>query len=109
MSVPLANILSIDLEDWNQLIHRRLTGTTGGPSSNVDRQLDSLLSLLEEHRQKATFFTLGMLAQARPDVVRRVAAAGHEIASHGFAHRRVYQMTPEEFRADLTRSKTLLE
>lgn len=109
MSQPVANILSIDLEDWNQLIHRRLTGATGEPSGNVDRQLDSLLFLLDERQQKATFFVLGMLAKARPDIVRRVASAGHEIASHGFAHRRVYQMTREEFREDVARGKALLE
>jgi len=108
-STPIPNILSIDLEDWHQLVHRRMKGEAGSPSANVERQLETLLALLEEHQVRATFFTLGMLAEARPEVVRRVAAAGHEIASHGYQHRRVYQMSPEEFRADTAKSKALLE
>src|SRR4051812_21759621 len=63
----VTNILSIDLEDWHQLVHRRLKGATGPPSRNVDRQLDALLALFDEHRVKATFFALGMLAETRPD------------------------------------------
>ena len=105
----ILNILSIDLEDWHQLVHRRLNGGVGSPSANVDRQLETLLALLDEHKVKATFFTLGMLAEARPELVRRVAAAGHEIASHGYLHRRVYEMSPGQFRTDTSKSKVLLE
>jgi polysaccharide deacetylase family protein (PEP-CTERM system associated) len=105
----VANILSIDLEDWHQLVHRRLKHSSAAPSGNVDRQLDMLLALLDAHNVKATFFTLGMLAEARPELVRRVAAAGHEIASHGYAHRRVYQMSRDEFRVDAAKGKALLE
>ncbi|MBI2677547.1 MAG: polysaccharide deacetylase family protein [Candidatus Koribacter versatilis] len=105
----VTNILSIDLEDWHQLVHRRLKNASSSPSANVDRQLETLLALLDEHKVKATFFTLGMLAEARPELVQRVANAGHEIASHGYAHRRVYQMTRREFHADTSRGKALLE
>jgi polysaccharide deacetylase family protein (PEP-CTERM system associated) len=103
------NILSIDLEDWHQLVRRRLQGNPGKPSANVDRQLQRLLGLLDEHSTKATFFTVGMLAEARPDLVRQVAALGHEIGSHGHLHRRVYQMSQGQFEADAKKSKSLLE
>ena len=108
-SLPIPNILSIDLEDWHQLVHRRLKREAGSPSANVDRQIEVLLGLLDEHKVKATFFTVGMLAEARPEIVRRVAEAGHEIASHGFLHRRVYDMSRGQFRADAKKSKALLE
>lgn len=111
MSTParVPNILSIDLEDWHQLVHRRLGNAFGSPSENVERQLDTVLALLDEHHVKATFFTLGMLAEVRPELVRRVAAAGHEIASHGNVHRRVYDMSEGQFRADTEKSKSILE
>jgi polysaccharide deacetylase family protein (PEP-CTERM system associated) len=105
----VTNILSIDLEDWHQLVHRRLTNASGAPSGNVERQLDIVLALLEEHQVKATFFTLGMLAEARPELVRRVVAADHEIASHGNLHHRVYDMSQEQFRSDTKKSKSILE
>ena len=109
MSKSALNILSIDLEDWHQLVQRRLTGEVRSPSANIDRQIEALLGLLDENKVKATFFTLGMLAAARPDLVRRVAGAGHEIASHGYLHRRVYQMSAGQFRADAKKSKLLLQ
>jgi polysaccharide deacetylase family protein (PEP-CTERM system associated) len=58
---------------------------------------------------KATFFTLGWVAERHPDLIRRILAAGHELASHGFAHFRASDQTPEEFRADVRRTKRLLE
>jgi polysaccharide deacetylase family protein (PEP-CTERM system associated) len=108
-SLPIRNLLSIDLEDWHQLLRRRLTGAAGPVTCNIDRQLDVVLQLFADHQVKATFFCLGLLAEARPDVIRRVAAAGHEIASHGYAHYRVYELGPERFRDDTARGKALLE
>lgn len=105
----ITNILSIDLEDWHQLVQRRLTGEEGAPGNAVDRQLDRVLSLLAAHQTKATFFVLGMLAAARPELVKRIAAAGHEIACHGYAHLRVYEGTRERFREDTRRAQQTLE
>ena len=68
-----------------------------------------LLSLLGHHRAKATFFTLGEVADTHPSLVRRIAGAGHEIACHGQQHEDVYRMTPGEFRADIRRAKQRLE
>ncbi|HEX5437710.1 MAG TPA: XrtA system polysaccharide deacetylase [Gemmatimonadaceae bacterium] len=77
--------------------------------SRVASTVDLLLDLLAQHNAKGTFFTLGWIADRHQDVVRRIAAAGHEIASHGWWHRRVTAMTPEEFRDDIRASKALLE
>jgi polysaccharide deacetylase family protein (PEP-CTERM system associated) len=103
------NIFSIDLEDWNQLAHRRVSGETPPASANVLRQMDVLLPLLAQHKVKATFFVLGMLAERHPELVRRVAAEGHEIASHGYGHKIVYRLSRAEFAEDTRRAKGLLE
>jgi polysaccharide deacetylase family protein (PEP-CTERM system associated) len=68
-----------------------------------------LLDLLAEHRATGTFFVLGWIAERHPDLVKAIAAAGHEVASHGFDHRRVTQLTPEEFREQVRDSKRVLE
>jgi polysaccharide deacetylase family protein (PEP-CTERM system associated) len=75
----------------------------------VPRNVDRLLHLFDDARIKGTFFTLGWLAEREPNVVRRIAEQGHEIASHGMRHRRVWSQSPEEFRADASRAKQLLE
>ena len=103
------NILTFDLEDWYQLVHRRITGELIPPRETVIRQVEGLLALLDAHSVKATFFVLGMVAERYRNLVRRIAAAGHEIASHGYSHRLVHQLSQEEFRQDSARSKDLLE
>jgi polysaccharide deacetylase family protein (PEP-CTERM system associated) len=103
------NILSIDFEDWHQLVHRRVTGGLIEPSDHVHHQLDIFLDLLAEYGVHATFFTVGLLAKRYPELVRRIAAAGHEVACHGYEHLLVYRLTPEQFRDDTRRAKQLLE
>jgi len=68
-----------------------------------------VLELLARHGAHATFFVLGWVAERQPDLVRRIAAAGHEVASHGQDHRRVTHQSPDEFRASVRRSKRVLE
>lgn len=87
----------IPRSDWDRLPCR------------VERNLEVILELLDEHSAHATFFTLGWVAERYPAAVRRIAAAGHEVASHGFAHGRASAQKPEEFRADVGRAKRLLE
>ena len=77
--------------------------------SRVTRGVARLLELLTRHGAGATFFVLGWVAERHPDVVREIAAAGHEIASHGWDHRRVTGQTPGEFRTSVRRTKHLLE
>jgi polysaccharide deacetylase family protein (PEP-CTERM system associated) len=75
----------------------------------IDRTIPVLLDALDRAGAKGTFFVLGWIARHRPAVVRQIAAAGHEIASHGFWHRRVTTLSPESFREDIRSSKTALE
>lgn len=77
--------------------------------SRVAYGVDLLLELLAEHRANGTFFVLGWIAKKHPALVRRIAAAGHDVASHGWWHRRVTTLTPDEFRRDVVDSKLLLE
>ena len=84
-------------EDWQRLPHR------------VEHNTDRVLALFAEHGVKATFFMLGWIAERYPSLLRRIVDAGHELASHGYAHIRVTQQTPAEFYADICRSKQLLE
>lgn len=77
--------------------------------SRVSRSVDELLSTLERHGAKGTFFVLGWIAEHHPEVVRGIAKAGHEIASHGFWHDRVTELGPDAFRTDLRSSKQILE
>ncbi|MEX2284992.1 MAG: XrtA system polysaccharide deacetylase [Gemmatimonadota bacterium] len=76
--------------------------------SRVERGVDLLLELLAERGATGTFFTLGCVAERNPDVVRRIAAAGHEVASHGWTHRRVTSLSPKELRTELARSRDVL-
>lgn len=77
--------------------------------SRVGASVDALLDLLDGAGATGTFFVLGWVARRHPDLVRRIADAGHEVASHGWAHRRVPSLGPEGFRAALRRSKRTLE
>jgi peptidoglycan-N-acetylglucosamine deacetylase len=100
-----ALLLSFDVEDWHQLVHRRYGRTDWDQRHPAfERQINAILSLLDELGARATFFLLGMTAARYPDVVRGLAARGHEIACHGHEHARVYKQTRDEFRADLERA-----
>ena len=103
------NLLTIDLENWHQLAYRRITGDTPLPQRHVFRQMDLLLELLDRHKTHATFFVLGSLAEQFPELPRRVASLGHEIASHGYAHLVAHRLTRKEFEEDTRRSKQVLE
>ncbi|MDZ4869099.1 MAG: DUF3473 domain-containing protein [Alphaproteobacteria bacterium] len=80
-----------------------------GYESRVERNTNLILDLLAERSTHATFFTLGWVAERYPSIVRRVVAEGHELASHGYAHHRVDQQTPDQFRADIRQTKKILE
>ena len=77
--------------------------------TRVERSIDLLLDLFDRHRVRATFFTLGHVAQRHPDMVRRVHALGHEVASHGMRHDRLHRLSPAQLREDALASKRLLE
>jgi peptidoglycan/xylan/chitin deacetylase (PgdA/CDA1 family) len=98
-------LLSIDFEDWHQLVHRRLGfADWDRRHAALERQTAYLLDLLDELDARATFFLLGMTVANHGDLVAEVVRRGHEPACHGYAHARVYDQTPDEFRADLDRA-----
>jgi polysaccharide deacetylase family protein (PEP-CTERM system associated) len=104
--------LSIDVEDWFHAAN--LSGVIGRDAweqceLRVERNTMRMLEILEACNARATFFVLGWVAEKCPQLVRAIAAAGHEVASHGYAHEFVYSLQPSEFRSDVLRSRQYLE
>lgn len=114
MSEPstMRNALTIDVEDYFHVsafsgrIQRTLWDRLPG---RVERDVDIILAMLDEHGTKATFFVLGWVAQRHPRLVRRIRDEGHEIASHGYAHERATSQAPAAFLDDVIHAKRLLE
>ncbi|MEL6237143.1 MAG: XrtA system polysaccharide deacetylase [Pseudomonadota bacterium] len=108
----LVNGLSVDVEDWFQVgafetsIDRRDWETI---PTRVEGNVDAILDLFAETGVNATFFTLGWIAERHPALVRRIADAGHEIASHGYDHARVFTFNRARFAADITKARAILE
>lgn len=108
----VTNALSVDIEDWFQVGAFENTISRDDWDSlehRVEGNTDAVLALFGESGVKATFFTLGWVAKRYPALMRRIADAGHEIASHGLDHKRVFTMSADEFRADIDTAKKLLE
>ena len=109
---PILNAMSVDVEDYfhvsvfDGLVPRHRWNDL---ESRVCANTDRLLGIFDEAGIKATFFVLGWVAERFPELVARIAGLGHEIASHGYAHRLVYDQTPDAFREDVRRAKVLLE
>jgi len=108
----MKNILTIDVEDWYHIC-----GLPKGPrqqdwsslENRVVSNTESLLRLLAEHKIKATFFILGYIAEHNNDLITKIFSAGHEIASHGWGHKVLMDLSPEEFRQDLLRSREVIK
>ena len=106
------NAMSIDVEDYFQVAafapyierHR-----WDGMACRVERNVALILDLLDRHATKATFFTLGWIAERYPALVKEIVARGHELASHGYGHLRASDQTPDSFREDLAVAKAILE
>jgi polysaccharide deacetylase family protein (PEP-CTERM system associated) len=108
----IVNALSVDVEDYFQvsaLAPYVAREKWDDQPCRVERNVERILAMLDRHGTRATFFTLGWIAERYPALVRRAFEAGHEIASHGHGHQRVSDLSPAEFRADVTRAKALLE
>jgi polysaccharide deacetylase family protein (PEP-CTERM system associated) len=108
----VVNAMSVDVEDYFQV--SAFDGHVSrerwdGLESRVCRNTERLLEMFAETSVRATFFVLGWVAERHPSLVRTIAGAGHEIASHGYGHGLVYDMTPSQFREDVRRAKALLE
>jgi polysaccharide deacetylase family protein (PEP-CTERM system associated) len=108
----MQNILSFDIEE-----HFQVSGLASAikrsdwdsHSSRVEKSTDTILAILDKHQVKATFFILGWIAERHPEMVNKIVAAGHEIASHGYEHKLIYDMTPDEFAADVKQSLKIIE
>ena len=108
----MRNGLSVDVEEWFQVgAFERVIDKADwdGLDSRVAYNTGKVLDLFGETGVKATFFTLGWVAERNPALIRRIADEGHEVASHGWDHGRVFTMTAEAFRADLKRARIALE
>ena len=106
------NAMTIDVEDYFQVSafeHHIPRSEWDRMPCRIERNLDVILDLLCEHGARATFFTLGWIAERYPAYIRRIVSAGHELASHGYSHGRASEQTRAEFREDVGRSKRLLE
>jgi polysaccharide deacetylase family protein (PEP-CTERM system associated) len=106
------NALTCDVEDYFQVgAFEHLVSKTSWDryDCRIPRNVGRVLELFANAGAKGTFFVLGWVAQRYPEVVKRIAAAGHEVASHGMDHTRAWQQQPDEFRADVRTSKRMLE
>jgi polysaccharide deacetylase family protein (PEP-CTERM system associated) len=108
----MRNALSVDVEDWFQVgafetvISR---DDWASKEQRVEANTDAVLALFDDMGAKATFFTLGWVAERYPQLMRRIVEQGHEVASHGCDHKRVFQMDAAEFLNDIKHSKKVLE
>ena len=104
--------MSIDVEDWFQVENLKgviARDTWDSRELRVERNTDRMLELMAARNIRCTCFILGWVADKCPALIKRIADAGHEIASHGYGHELIYDLKPEQFRADLVRARDLLQ
>ena len=104
----IRNAMTVDVEDY---FHAGPVAavTPRGMPSRIERNIDTVLSLLDQHQVRATFFILGWIARRHPAMIKAISAAGHEIASRGYANDKASSQTRVQFRRDVLRSKGVLE
>ncbi|MFC2040947.1 polysaccharide deacetylase family protein [Chloroflexota bacterium] len=105
----MKNGLSFDVEDSHQLTYLELTGQLIASSKQVVVSVEKILEILANNRVRATFNILGLVAEAFPELIRRIHTEGHELGSHGYHHIPIRKQNPEEFIQDLKESLALLE
>jgi len=98
-------IFTVDVEDWAQSVLDR----NNPVSDRVLHSTHKVMDILATNNTKATFFTLGNVAQKYPQLIRRMADEGHEVASHGYSHTNIHTMSPKQMMEDITRSVNVLE
>jgi polysaccharide deacetylase family protein (PEP-CTERM system associated) len=106
-----ANILTVDLEDWFHIcgVEELIPETVWAQmESRVTVNTLKILDIFRQKMARATFFVLGFIAERHPGLIKEIQKAGHEIATHGYAHRRVYTMTPRTFRQDLRKAVAII-
>ncbi len=110
--MKIKNVLSVDVEDWFHILELESTPDIGkwdGLESRVEKNFFNMLDEFDKTGTTVTCFILGWVAEKHPQIIREAAKRGHEIASHGFAHQLVYTLKREEFAADITKTKKMLE
>jgi len=108
----IVNALTIDVEDYFQvsaLAPYIARDRWEASECRVERNIDRILRMLDDHSAKATFFVLGWIAERYPKLLRRIVDGGHELASHGFGHQRASALSDASFFADIDRAKRILE
>ncbi len=108
----VVNALTIDVEDYFQVsafAPHIARASWDARECRVERNVDRILAMLSGRQTKATFFTLGWIAERYPALIRRIVQEGHELASHGYGHERVSDLTETSFLADIVRAKAILE
>lgn len=105
---PIINALTIDFEDWYQGLEIPHT-EWASYEDRVVRAGHRVLEVLDAANTRATFFVLGYVAERHPEIVREIAAAGHEVGTHGYSHSFIYRQTPDSFRTEMTRAIRHLE
>ena len=108
----ITNALTIDVEDYFQVsafAPHIARSEWNARECRVERNVDRILAMLDAHGTKATFFTLGWIAERYPQLVRRLVAEGHELASHGYGHERASDLSVAAFRNDIESAKKILE
>jgi len=105
----VVNALTIDVEDYHSIISRWWFDADASPSAAVVANTERMLQMLDEFNTRATFFVLGEVAETFPELVRRIAAAGHELGIHGHKHLWVDRLSPGRFRSEVQRSKQFIE
>jgi len=110
--VPTVNALTIDVEDYFQVsAFAPFIARSEWPQREcrIERNVERILAMLDVRQTKATFFTLGWIAERYPQLVRSLVAQGHELASHGYGHERASDLSPAAFFADIDRARKLLQ
>ena len=112
MAALIRNALTVDVEEYFQVAAFERTiirDSWDTAESRVEFSCGRVLDLFDAQGVRGTFFVLGWIAERHPGIVRRIVKDGHELASHGYDHTRVHNFTPEQFRADVVRTKAVLE
>jgi polysaccharide deacetylase family protein (PEP-CTERM system associated) len=105
----MIHALTIDVEDEQNVVARDWLGRDGPPSRRVVENTHRLLEHCATHGARATFFVLGEVAATYPELIREIAAGGHELGVHGFYHRQLFKLTPESFRTEVADAKAMIE
>jgi polysaccharide deacetylase family protein (PEP-CTERM system associated) len=110
MKLSPPNFVTFDVEEWYSANYNSIgSHNFSAPTVHLEKNMDRLLEICDRHSIKSTCFIVGDIAKNKPHIVKKIHSAGHEVASHSFAHELIYNMSPEQFSDDLRISCDLLE